>query len=177
MAEQGSRFKKDTPGGIITARAFKYACSFYDFADEKYPELRTYPSDLPRNTWLQAAIIVAALIMMERRGAGGPELHSGVALALAPSVRDRQLPVIQGLACALLLRGRESLKPLEIPSFASLAGVPDAKLVGDIGSWLIKGIAGKKEPAPEDLKIGAAAGRSAWTSATIIVRMLSAGRR
>lgn len=177
MNEQGSRFKKDTPGGIITARAFKYACSFYDFADEKYPELRTYPSDLPRNTWLQAAIIVSTLILMERRGAGGPELHGGVALALAPSVRDRQLPVIQGLACALLQRGRESLKPLEIPSFASLAGVPDAKLVGDIGQWLIKGIAGKKEPEPADLKIGAAAGRSAWTSATIIVRMLSAGRR
>lgn len=172
MTEQGSRFKKDTPGGIITARAFKYACSFYDFADEKFPELRAYPSDLPRNTLLQAAIIVSTLILMERRGAGSPELHSGVALALAPSVRDRQLPVIQGLACSLLQRDRAGLKPLEIPSFAPLAGVADAKLVGEIGAWLIRNISGKKEPAPEDLKVGAAAGRSAWTSATIIGRML-----
>lgn len=172
MTEQGSRFKKDTPGGIITARAFKYACSFYDFADEKYPELRTYPSDLPRNTTLQAAIVVSTLILMERRAAGGPELHNGVALALAPSVRDRQLPVIQGLACALLERDRAGLKPIEIPSFSPLAAVPDAKLVGDIGLWLIRNISGKREPAPEDLKIGAAAGRSAWTSAAMIVRML-----
>jgi len=170
--EQGRPFKKDTPGGVITARAFKYAGSFYAFADRKFPELRTYPPDIARNTMLQAAIIVSTLMLLERRSAGSPELHGGVALAFAPSVRDRHLAAIQALSCSLLQRGRAGLKPLEIPSFAPLKEAPEEKLVGDIGLWLIRSISGKREPAPEDLKIGAAAGRSAWTSAAMIVRML-----
>ena len=176
MPEQGRRpDRKDTPGGVITARAFKYAGSFYDFADEKYPELRGYPTEIARVTLLQAAIIVAALIMMERRtkGAGMSDLHGGVALALPPSVRDRLMPPVQTLACALLRRERGGLKPLEIPSFAALAGTPDAALVKAIGLWLGHAISGKKTLEPADETIAGAAGRSAWTSATMIARMLA----
>ncbi|MBI2386539.1 MAG: hypothetical protein HYV14_11055 [Elusimicrobia bacterium] len=176
MSEQGRRPDvKDTPGGIITARAFKYAGSFYDFADAKYPELRAYPPDVARVTLLQAAIIVAALILMERRtkGAGASELHGGVALALPPSVRDRLLPPVQTLSCSLLQRDRSSLKPQEIPSFADLAGQPDATLVKAIGLWLGRAISGKARLEPADETIAGAAGRSAWTSATMIARMLA----
>ncbi|MDD5303295.1 MAG: hypothetical protein PHS14_09320 [Elusimicrobia bacterium] len=177
MSEQGHRLnKKDTPGGIITARAFKYAGSFYDFADEKFPELKGYPPDNARATLLQAAIIVSTLILMERRsrGAGSNDLHNGVALAFAPSVRDRHLAAIQDLSCSLLQRDRGGLKPVEIPSFSTLADAPDAKLMSSIGLWLTHAIAKKKQLEPADLKIAAAAGRSAWTSAAMIVRMLGA---
>lgn len=177
MSEQGRRLdKKDTPGGVITARAFKYAGSFYDFADEKYPELRTYPSEIARATLLQAAIVVAALILMERRssGAGTAGLREDVALAFSPSVRDRLLPPIRNLSCDLLQRDRAGLKPQEIPSLAALAGTPDAELVKAIGQWLGHAVSGKERLEPADAPIAAALGRSAWTSATMIVRMLGA---
>lgn len=178
MSEQGHRpNRKDTPGGIITARAFKYAGSFYDFADEKFPELKAYPPENARGTLLQAAIIVSTLILMERRsrGAGWNDLHGSVSLAFSPSVRDRHLAAIQDLSCSLLQLDRRGLKPVEIPSFSSLTDAPDEKLVSSIGLWLTRAIAKKQALAPADLKIAAAAGRSAWTSAAMIVRMLGAG--
>ena len=179
MSEQGQRVnKKDTPGGIITARAFKYAVSFYDFADEKFPSLRAYPPENARGTLLQAGIIVSTLILMERRtkGEGWTELHSSVALAFAPSVRDRHLAAIQELSCILLELDRSVLKPIGIPSFAALADAPDANLVETIGVWLTRAMAMKRTLDPDDLRLAAAIGRSAWTSAAIIVRMLSAAK-
>lgn len=166
---------KDTPGGVITARAFKYSESFYDFADEKYAELRTYPAEIARVTFLQAAIVVAALIQLERRAgaAGTAGLREGVVLAFPPSVRDRLLPPIQTLACVLLQRDRAGLKPREIPAFASLAGTPDAALVKALALWLGRAVSGKASLEPADETIAAALGRSAWTSATMIVRMLA----
>lgn len=177
MPEQGHRLnKKDTPGGIITARAFKYAGSFYDFADEKFPALKGYPPENSRGTLLQAAIIVSTLILMERRsrGAGWNDLHNSVSLAFAPSVRDRHLSAIQDLSCSLLPLDRGGLKPAAIPSFSSLTETPDEKLVNSIGLWLTRAIAKKQQLGQEDLKIAAAVGRSAWTSAAMIVRMLGA---
>lgn len=171
----GPRDRKDAPGGVITARAFQYAGSFYDFADEKYAELRTYPTEIARVTLLQAGIVVAALIQLERRsgGAGTAELREGVVLAFPPSVRDRLLPPIQQLSCALLQRDRAGLKPQEIPSLAAPAGTPDAALVKEIGRWLGRAVSGKKNLEPADEAIAGALGRSAWTSATMIVRMLA----
>ena len=168
--------KKDTPGGIITARAFKYAVSFYDFADKKFPALRAYPPENARGTLLQAAIVVATLIALERRtkGDGWAELHNSVALAFAPSVRDRHLAAIQELSCVLLGLDRSVLKPIGIPSFAGLADAPDAKLVETIGFWMTRSMSMKRNLEPDDLKLAAAIGRSAWTSAAIIVRLLNA---
>lgn len=177
MSEQGPRLnKKDTPGGIITARAFKYAVSFYDFADKKFPALRGYPPENSRCTLLQAAVIVSTLVLMERRmrGAGWAELHNSVALAFSPSVRERHLAAIQELSCDLLELDRAVLKPIGIPSFSKLSDAPDAKLVESMGLWLTRAMAMKRQLEPEDLKLAAAIGRSAWTSATIIVRMLNA---
>jgi hypothetical protein len=178
MSEQGQRLnRKDTPGGIITARAFKYASSFYDFADKKFPELKGYPPDNGRCTLLQAAIIVSTLIQMERRtrGAGWEDLHTSVTHAFASSVRGRHLSAIQDIACSLLDLDRGGLKPAAIPSFSKLADAPDAATIGSIGLWLTRAIAQKRNLEPGDLTLAAALGRSAWTSATMIARMLSAG--
>lgn len=178
MSEQGHRLhRKDTPGGIITARAFKYAGSFYDFADEKFPELKGYPPDNARGTLLQAAIIVSTLILMERRsrGAGWEDFHNSVSLAFSPSVRHRHLSAVQALSSSLLSLDRGGLKPIEIPSFSKLTDAPDEKLVNSIGLWLTHAIAKKRTLDQADLRIAAAAGRSAWTSAAMIVRMLNAG--
>lgn len=166
--------KKDTPGAVITARAFKYAASFYDFADEKFPELKGYPPDNGRGTLLQAAIIVSTLIALERRskGAGRDQLHDAVSRAFAPSVQHRHLAAIQDLSCSLLQLDRAGLKAAVIPSFAKLADVPDKTIVDSIGLWITHAISKKERLEPGDLKLAAALGRSAWTSATIIVRML-----
>ena len=171
-----SRKNQDAPGGVITAYAFKYSGSFYDFAEEKFPELKRYPPNGGRVALLEAAIIVSTLIMMERRsgGAGWKELHDGVSRAFAPSVQHRQLAAIQDLACALLPLNRGGLKAAEIPPFAGLAGAPDEKLSSSIGLWLIRTLARKQQLEPADLPIAAAIGRSAWTSAAMIVRMLGA---
>ena len=177
MSEQGPRInRKDTPGGIITARAYKYAESFYAFADGKFPELKGYPPENARCTLLQAAIIVSSLIMLERRnqGAGWFDLHTSVVHAFAPSVRERHLAAINDLYCCLLTMDRNGPKTIAIPSFCDLATIPDAKLVKEIGLWLGHGIAKKKVLEPADLAIAAALGRSAWTSATMIARMLGA---
>ena len=177
MSEQGPRInRKDTPGGIITGRAFKYAESFYDFADKKFSELKGYPPENARCTLLQAAIVVATLIQLERRnqGAGWFDLHVSVVHAFAPSVRDRHLAAVNDLYCCLLEQDRNGPKTIAIPSFCDLATIPDAKLVKELGLWLGHGIAKKKVLAPADLAIAAALGRSAWTSATMITRLLAA---
>lgn len=165
---------ENTPGAVITGRAFNYACSFYDFANQKYPELKQYPPEKARGTVLQAAIIVSTLIMMERGsgGAGRNELHDDVSRSFAPAVRQRKLSAVQDLSCSLLQLNRGGLKPDAIPSFASLAAYPDETLVNSIGVWLALAVSKKPKLDEPDLKIAAAMGRSAWTSAAMIVRML-----
>ena len=163
-----------TPGVVVTEYAFKYSRSFYDFASKTLPELDQYPRDAARGPLLQAAIIVATLIQMERRsaGAGRNELHQDVARSFPPSVEHRQLSAIQDLACELLQANRHNVPARAIPSFASLAGAPDAKLVGAIGEWLAHAVSKKQELGDADLRVAAAMGKSAWTSATMIARML-----
>jgi hypothetical protein len=174
MSDRDPRIKKSSPGAVITSYAFKYSRTFYDFASQKLPELDQYPPDPARGPLLQAAIIVTALILMERlnAGVGRNELHQDVVQSFPPSVQHRQLTGIQDLAAELLQLNRHNIPARSIPSFASLAGFPDSKLVGSIGEWLALGIS--KKPALEavDMKVAAAVGRSAWTSATMIVRML-----
>lgn len=174
MTDKDPRIKRTSPGAVITSYAFKYSRSFYDFASKKLPELDRYPPDPGRGPLLQAAIIVAALIMLERKnaGAGRNELHQDVVSSFPPSVQHRQLTAIQDLAAELLALNRRDIPARSIPSFASLAAAPDQKLVEEIGEWLALAIAKKPELAEGDLKVAAAVGRSAWTSATMIARML-----
>ncbi|MFI5345169.1 MAG: hypothetical protein ACHQ51_02230 [Elusimicrobiota bacterium] len=165
---------KGTPGAVITAYAFKYSGTFYAFADQKFPELKGYPPDNGRGTLLQAAIIVSTLIHMERatRGAGRDALHAGVEQAFAPSVQRRHHAAIQDLACALIERRRGELKDDAIPSFETIAGAPDQKLMNAIGLWLVLSASKKPQLDPADEKLAAAIGRSAWTSGKMISRML-----
>lgn len=175
MSEKDHYLKKQAaPGGIITTYAFKYACSFYDFADEKLPELKRYPPDKERGILLQAAIIVSTLILMDRRsgGVGRKELHNDVAQSFAYSVKRRNLSAVQDLSCALLQSNREGLKADEIPSFSSLAAADDAQLAESMGVWVARALTKKQQLEPSDLRIAAALGRSARTSAAMIVRML-----
>ena len=175
MSEQDEHGrKKSTPGGTITAYAFKYARSFYEFAETKFPELNKYPPDKARGTWLQAAIIVSTLIMVERRtgGAGWNELCDDVSRSFAPAVQRRQLSAVIDLSCRLLQVNRGSLKADAIPSFSSLASAADETLMNSIGLWLTLAVAKKQQLEQSDLKIASTLGRSAWTSAAMIVRML-----
>jgi len=162
------------PGRIITSYAFKYAGTFYDFADEKFPELKRYASGGARNILLEAAITVATLLILERRvdGASPAELRDGVARSYAPSVQHRNLAAIQDLSCVLLKSDKNALKASEIPSFESLINVPDDKLSAAAGLWLMRSISKKQELDPGESAAAAAVGRSAWTSAKMIVRML-----
>lgn len=175
MSKQDHDLKRNsTPGAVITGRSFNYACSFYDFANQKYPELNQYPPEKARGTLLQAAIIVSTLILMERSsgGAGRNELHDDVSRSFAQAVRQRKLSAVQDLSCCLLQLNRGGLKADAIPSFTSLAAFPDEKLVNSIGVWLALAVSKKPKLDEPDLKVAAAMGRSAWTSATMIVRML-----
>jgi hypothetical protein len=167
--------KRTTPGGEIVVRAFDYSCSFYDIADVKLPELKRYPPEKARGTALQAAIIVAALIQMERRtaGVGWNTLHIEVARAFAPSVAHRNVAAIQDLAAVLLSLDRAGLVGDSIPSFAKLAGAGDDALKGALGSWLAASLSRKRAFDPDDEKVAAFLGRSAWTSGTMIVRALA----
>ncbi|MFI5361097.1 MAG: hypothetical protein ACHQ49_03925 [Elusimicrobiota bacterium] len=166
--------RKRTPGAVITRYAFAYARSFYDFAAKKLPELDQYPPDKARGTFLQAAIIVSTLIMVQRRtgGAGWNDLCDDVSRSFAPAVQRRHLSAVIDLSCSLLQISRATLKEDTIPSFESLAAMSDQKLVEAIGSWLTLAIAKKPQLEHADLKVAAAIGRSAWTSAAMIARML-----
>jgi hypothetical protein len=166
--------KKGAPGEIVTGYAFKYACSFYDYAKEQFPELSLYTKENARGSALQTAIVVATLIMMERRagGAGTGQLREGVVRSFAPSVQEKQMKAIQELSCRLLQRERGGMRPDAIPSLAGLSGLADAELTKALGTWLAQAIKKKAELSPEDQKLAAAMGKSAWTSAKMIVRML-----
>jgi hypothetical protein len=174
MSDKDPRIKRSTPGETVTSYAFKYSRSFYDFASKTLPELDRYPADPIRGPLLQAAIIVAALILTERRnaGAGWNELHQDVVQSFPPSVQHRQLTAIQDLAAVLLELNRHNMPPRSIPSFASLAGDPDQELVSAIGEWVTLAIAKKPKLEEADQKVAAAIGKSAWTSAKMIDRML-----
>jgi len=174
MADLNQHLKlRNTPGGVITSSAFTYAVKFYDFAAVKFPELKQYPPDY-RCTLHQAAIIVATLIQMERHtaGEGARELHDNVSRAFPPPARHRCLTAIQDLTAILIATDRAFIPPEHIPSFADAAGVDDKKLQGAVGEWLARSITKQPELAPADLPLAAAMGRSAWTSAVMIVRVL-----
>jgi len=176
MAERDHHLKlKDTPGGIITSSAFEYAVKFAAFADTRYPELKKLPLDA-RHAAHQAAIVVAVLILMERRGAGGKELHQNVSRAFPPSARHRCLTSVQHLASYLLKTDREALGPDEIPSLTSLAGVDDKQLGAAIGAWLGGVVLDRWTLGEADKPLASAMSRSAWTSAVMIVRMVQKGK-
>ena len=166
--------EKKSPGVIVTDYAFKYSRSFFDYASKNLTELDQYPRDADRGPLLQAAIIVSALILVGRRtgGAGRNELHQDVAKSFPPSVERRQLKAIQDLAAELLQLNRQDIPERSIPSFATLAGEPDAKLTAELGEWVTLAIAKKQELAESDKKVAAAFGKSAWTSGKMIDRML-----
>ena len=174
MSEQEHRLKNKTPGAVITTYAFNYSRTFYEFADKKLPVLNKYPPDKNRGALMQAAIIVSTLIMVQRRagGAGWNELCDDVSRSFAPPVQRRHLSAILDLSCFLLQVKRSSLVADAIPSFASLASAPDEKLVTSIGEWLTFAIAKKPHLDQPDLDVAAAIGKSAWTSAKMIDRML-----
>lgn len=174
MSQRNFRKQAASPGSIVTSYAFKYSRSFFDFAAKRLPELAQYPPDQERGPILQAAITVAALIQAERRsaGAGRNELHQDVVKTLPLSSQSRQVSLIQDLAAELLQVDRESMPGRSIPSFADVAGQADAHLIGQIGEWLVRGFSKKPELSPADVKVGGALGRNAWTSGTMIVRML-----
>jgi len=157
----------NTAGGVIASYAFNYTVKFYDYAAVKYPELKPYPAD-HRHALHQAAIVVATLIQLERQ-APTAELRDSVARAFPPSARRRCLAAIQDLSALLL---KAPLSPEGIPSYAPLTGADDKHLTGLTGSWLARSILGKEELAQEEKPMAAAMGRSAWTSAVMIVRVL-----
>jgi len=174
MKDRDPRSKRATPGETVTSYAFKYSRSFFDFAAKRLPELAQYPPDQERGPLLQAAITVAALIQAERRsaGAGRNELHQDVVKTLPLSSQSRQISLIQDLAAELLQANREDMPGRSIPSFADVAGQADAHLIGQIGEWLVRGFSKKPELSEMDVKVGGALGRNAWSSATMIVRLL-----
>lgn len=161
-------------GRLITSYAFKYSGTFYDFADEKYPELKRYASGAGRNILLEAAITAATLLLLERRhdGHAPADLRDGVRRSYAPSVQHRNIAAVQDLACVLLRSNRDALKAAEIPSFDPLVGVPDAQLIETTGLWLMRSMSKKTDLDPGEKAAAAAAGRSAFTSAKMIVRMI-----
>jgi hypothetical protein len=173
MAEQDQHVKlRDTPGGVITTYAFNYAVNFYDFAAVKLPELKQYQPDV-RCTWMQSAIIVSTLIQLERKSPGrSAALHDNVSRAFAPPARHRCLTAVQDLSAYLLKMDRGRIAPEAIPSFESLAGSDDKTLSSSIGTWLAQTITKKKELAPADQAIASTMGRSQWTSAVMIVKIL-----
>ena len=174
MADRDQHLKlRDTPGGVITASAFTYAVKFYDFAATKFPELKNYPPDY-RCTLHQAAIIVATLILMERHaaGAGARELHDNVSKAFPPPARHRCLTAIQDLSAILLQTDRAFISPEHIPSYESLKGADDKTLASSIGNWLAQTITKKTALPPAEQLMAGTMGRSAWTSAVMITRVL-----
>ncbi len=148
-----------SPGQVVAAYAFKYACSFYDFAGEKFPALKVYSSENSRGAALQTAIIAATLILTERRSGevARGELHAGVARSFPPSVQARQLAALRDLSTALRAPG---------------PGAPDAALVQALGRWLARAVTKKTELGEPEQALAAAMGRSAWTSAAMIMRLL-----
>lgn len=162
---------KDTPGGIITHSAFTYAVAFYQFADTKYPILKQYPIEA-RHAAHQAAIVVSALVLLERSsgGAGWKGLHEEVANSFAPSARHRCLTAVKALSAYLMKLDRDTLT--EIPSMAPLAAADDKKLADGLTAWLGGTIMDKWTLGAEHLPIAAAMARSAKTSAVMIVRKI-----
>lgn len=171
MAKQDPR-SADPRGRDIAARAFKYSCSFFEFADKKFVEMRQYRTDRARGSYMEAAIVVAALIQLERRpgGMGREALHLGVARSYAPTVAHQNLAAIQNLSGYLLHSKLEGLAANAIPSYEELAKKSDAELTQAIAAWLIRVVAKKDKPDEAHAKLATAMGRSAWTSAVMIVR-------
>lgn len=168
------RNPRGTPGGIIASSAFDYAVKFFDYAATRYPELSKCPIQL-RHTSLQAAIVVSTLLQQERRSPEDAKaLYADVSRGFPPSARYRCLKAVQNLSAYLLESDRDALGPDEIPSLASLAGADDKQLSNMIAVWLGGSIMDRWTLGEADKPTAAAMARSAWTSGTMIGRMLQA---
>jgi hypothetical protein len=176
MADEGRRSNpRATPGGIVAAYAFEYAVKFFEYAATKYPELGKTPIDA-RHAALQAATVVSTLIQQERRSPEGAKgLYASVSNGFPPSARHRSVTAVQHLAAYLLKTDRDALKPGEIPSLAGLAGADDKQLAGALAAWLGGTIMDRWTLGEADKPAANAMARSAWTSATMIGRMLQRG--
>lgn len=163
-----------TPGAIVASYAFEYAVRFFDYAKTKYPELEKLPAE-NRYAAMQAAIVVATLIQQERKGSAH-DLYASVARGFPPSARHRCLGAVQALACYMLKADREALKPDEIPSLAKFAGADDKQLTNTLTLWLGGVIMDRWTLGEADKPTASAMGRSAWTSAVMIGRMLQKGK-
>lgn len=154
----------NAPGSVVASYAYDYAVKFYDYASGKYPELKQTEADY-RVTWHQAAIIVATMVQMERVVPGSSkELIDKTTKALSPQAKQRITGYIHDLTAVLRSSGATG--------YGDLAAADEKKLAVETGNWIARSILKKKEFSPSEALMAAGIGRSAWTSALMISRIL-----
>ena len=149
----GTTELKNAPQFILTW-AFNLACETEPLLRAEFPEIGDFPSTFLFNDVLQAAIIVSAMLVLERhRGADFTDFHEAVVLKIAPSMRDRYLPAIQDLSSFLLRIERGTLSRDEIPPFTPLLVADEQKVWNSIVFWLVWSLKLAKPELEKDLKL------------------------
>ena len=163
---------RNTPGGIITSFAFKYAIQFFQYAEPKFPELKKQPIEA-RLAAYQAAILVWVLILEERRTPGiSKALHANVSRSFPPSARHRCLSAVQDLVAFMLKLDRGTIGPDEIPAVVKVAGNADAYITDMLTVWLGGTVMDKWTLGAADKPAAATMAKSSRTSAIMISRAL-----
>lgn len=142
--------QKKTPAGRILMWAFNVSCDTHDILIEKIPQIEAYPNGRGLGNFLQIGTIIATLMHIERHH-GAPDytrLHQDIVQNIAPSMRDKYLPILQELSCYLLKSDMATARTDEIPSLNILFNEEGGDIALCIGTWLVSKL--KKEMPSDD---------------------------
>ena len=147
--------QRNTPADLILTWAFIQSCDYHDILLEKIPQIKAYSNSSGLGNFLQIATIVSTLLQIERHNGAHDytKLHQDIVQNIAPSMRDKYIPLLQELSYFLLENDVPIVKNEEIPSLNSLFTKNDRELEIGIGVWLVYKLKSEMPSDPFDLKI------------------------
>ena len=150
-----------------------------DLLKAQFPAIVKYPNRESFGNFLQIAMIVAALLRIERYLASSnyATLHTSIIESIAPSVRHLYVPLLHELSACLLQTNLESLPKNELPSFESLLAKDEEQLSRGIAIWVIGKTKGSKPQEPDFALINAITQLACTSNAQFIASLsLSDGK-
>jgi hypothetical protein len=169
--------RMNSPAGTILTWAYNLAGESEHLLKAQFPGIVKYSNRESFSKFLQIALIVAALLRIERYLASSDyaTLHTSIIESIAPSVRHLYVPLLHDLSAFLLQTNLESLPKNEIPSFKPLMIKDEEQLSRGIAIWIIGRTKGSKPQEPDFVLINAITQLACTSYAQFIASLFLSG--
>lgn len=166
--------QRNTPADRILTWAFNLSCDYHDILLEKIPQIEAYSNSSGLGNFLQIGTIISTLLQIERHhdAPDYTKLHQDIVQNIAPSMRDKYMPLLQELSYFLLENNVPLANNDEIPSLNSLFTKNDRDLEIGIGVWLVHKLKSEMPSDPFDLKIVELLGNIVFVKNSLEIIML-----